>query len=543
MSDQIKSSLTRILNIHESVVGTGFLISQQHVITCAHVIAESLGIHGPGLRVEAASIGIDFPFIAPSRRMSAKVVCWRLDSPDSVCDEGVDIAILQLAEPPPDGAQPITLKETGPVWAHNFRVFGFPASHDQGVWASGVLRETIVNGWLQIEDTKTAGYLISPGFSGAPVWDSDEEQVVGMIVAIEQKQHARAAFLIPNNILLRTCLEMTNGPRGFSIPKQYADINPFDYGRPVSAERFVGRFEQRLDVKNRIGAITAQCISIVGFRRSGKSSLLQFIKDRIFEFCRPEQRPVIVHLDFQSQSFRSPSGITKGLKRGVLKATGLTLWKNDDDPFEIEDGLVKLKDDGYRLIILIDEFESITAYLRDFENWGDDWRSKIGAGLFVLAICSKRSLDDAYATCGLTSPFGNMFSTTILGAFEQKEWRELVLNGFKHGPRGISENDFDLIDELAGGLPYYTQMAAALLWQYVEHTRIRERFEFQARPRFTELWDDLTDAEQQTIKHIVMKTPVSSSQQGPFANLKLHGVIRSKSVFSSAFAEFVRRKS
>jgi hypothetical protein len=64
-----------------------------------------------------------------------------------------------------------------------------------------------------------------------------------------------------------------------------------------------------------------------------------------------------------------------------------------------------------------------------------------------------------YQGLGLTSPFGNIFNTTILGGLEREAWQMLVRDGFT-GLK-VSEATLDWIDELAGGLPLYVQMAAA----------------------------------------------------------------------------------
>ena len=86
----------------------------------------------------------------------------------------------------PAGSQPARLVPTAEVWDHPFRAFGFPDGVDQGVWASGVLRDRQGNGWVQIEDVHTTGYRVQQGFSGTPVWDEQADGVVGMVVTAEE---------------------------------------------------------------------------------------------------------------------------------------------------------------------------------------------------------------------------------------------------------------------------------------------------------------------------------------------------------------------
>ncbi|MFP5273066.1 VMAP-C domain-containing protein [Coleofasciculus sp.] len=91
------------------------------------------------------------------------------------------------------------------VWQHPVRVFGFPSGHNEGVWATGVLRGELGNGWIQMEAVNVPGYRVEPGFSGAPVWDETLSGVVGMAVAAErQREGVKAAFMIPTKVLSQT---------------------------------------------------------------------------------------------------------------------------------------------------------------------------------------------------------------------------------------------------------------------------------------------------------------------------------------------------
>jgi hypothetical protein len=242
--------------------------------------------------------------------------------------------------------------------------------------------------------------------------------------------------------------------------------NPFIYGDPVPPEKFYGRQAARLEVKNRIGAVAAQSINIVGFRRIGKTSLLRYIQGRPTEFIAAQRKPMIVSLDLQDRGrFSSPAGIVEGLRRGIMREQqGREPWSQDknDDPWAVQDGLEAVRDSGVRLIVMLDEFEAIAT--EQFQGWGEDWRSKASTqGLFSLVVASKRPISEVYQGLGLTSPFGNIFSATILAGLEREAWQKLVQDGFAVSK--VSEATLDWIDELAGGLPLYVQMAAALLWQ------------------------------------------------------------------------------
>jgi len=321
--------------------------------------------------------------------------------------------------------------------------------------------------------------------------------------------------------------------------------SPFVPGTAIEPERFIGRDAQRADIKVRIGAVSAQSVSIVGQFRSGKSSLLKYINGRIGEFCTVEQKPLVVSLDLQANKHHSPEGVLEGIRREIERQTGTAPWRREDnaDGFAVDDGLAELRARGVRLIVLLDELERIGARLDRFQDWGEDFRAKATAGYLALVIASRRTLTQVYSDCGLTSPFGNIFTTVTLGAMPRAEWTSLVRQGFQRAQVDIANADIELIDELAGGLPYYVQMAALLLWQHRSHDIVRRDFQLQTWERFTELWGGLSAMEQRALRHQSGASLGIDVSREVTQSLVRFGLIRSSGgVFSSAFGAFVREQ-
>jgi hypothetical protein len=217
---------------------------------------------------------------------------------------------------------------------------------------------------------------------------------------------------------------------------------------------------------------------------------------------------------------------------------GMEPWAkaDNDDPYAIEDALLALKDRGYRLIVMLDELERIGVRLDKFQDWGEDWRAKAGAGLFALVVASLHPLSDIYGNLGLTSPFGNIFSTTVLGALEYEAWERLLRDGFS----SCGTDTLKLIDNLAGRLPFYTQMAAALVWQHGDVEVVKSEFLFQVAPRWEELWNELSDLERHALR---MAAGKSGSAAAPVTRdwLQRYGLLGTNGeLFSNEFTEFVR---
>jgi S1-C subfamily serine protease len=186
-------AIVRIHNPSAEVVGTGFLVNERHILTCAHVVAYALDVPQDAAEPPEADLELDFPLRAAGQMLAARVCHWQ---------PSVDVAGLQLLGWAPPGAEPVRLIATDDdLWGHPFRAFGFPQGYAEGAWASGVIRGRRADGWVQMEGVKQTGYLVQPGFSGGPVWDEVLKGVVGMVVAADTDERTKAAFLIPADLL------------------------------------------------------------------------------------------------------------------------------------------------------------------------------------------------------------------------------------------------------------------------------------------------------------------------------------------------------
>lgn len=205
MTRSLESAIVRIRTAGGQVAGAGFLVGERQVLTCAHVVARALDIQDGIPEASQGEVLLDFPLVAPERRLTARVTRWHPAQPDG----SDDIAGLELEDAPPAGVQPTSLMVADDLWDHPFRVPGFPSGHDMGVWASGVLQGRTAAKWVQVESVRKTGYRIEPGFSGAPVWDKKLKGVVGMVVAAEGRTEVGAAFVIPADALIEAWPELS----------------------------------------------------------------------------------------------------------------------------------------------------------------------------------------------------------------------------------------------------------------------------------------------------------------------------------------------
>src|SRR6266511_3033616 len=159
LSSTFNAGIVRLRDGNDRVVGAGLLVSMHEIVTCAHVVARALNMADDAPVPSGALLSLDFPFVEPDRRFSAQVVRWCPKEDDGTGD----IAGLTLADLPRN-ASPARLIVADDLWGHSFRVLGFPARHDDGVWATGQLRALQARRWLQMDGTTQAGYPIARGF-------------------------------------------------------------------------------------------------------------------------------------------------------------------------------------------------------------------------------------------------------------------------------------------------------------------------------------------------------------------------------------------
>ncbi|GAA2786171.1 hypothetical protein GCM10010452_12840 [Crossiella cryophila] len=235
-------------------LGMGCLVGPRQVLTCAHVVADALGVPlaGPAPRLP---VRVDFPLVAAGEFVEATVASW---------DPERDVAGLVL-ERTPAAAAAARVVSVDAVWGHEVRAFGVPVGHDQGVWASGVLRGSSASGMVQIDDERTGGFSLAPGFSGAPVWDHAADGVVGIVAAAERQAHRRTGYLIPAALLNQAWPELH---RLALVRPPFRGLEPFT---EEDADTFHGR-----------AARTAELVTVLRENRfavlagpsgSGKSSL------------------------------------------------------------------------------------------------------------------------------------------------------------------------------------------------------------------------------------------------------------------------------
>ncbi|MEV7084679.1 trypsin-like peptidase domain-containing protein [Streptomyces sp. NPDC093085] len=179
------------IDIAGAAEGSGFLVSDRTVLTCAHVL-----LHHD--RAEAVFPGA--PGLAP---LPARVVA-RGTWAGGDRDRG-DLAVLELERPVPIAPARFAAPDAAHgTPARKLVAYGFPYGYDvEGVQSELLVtsRQLIADEWAQLEFPRGHGQQTDQGFSGAAVMVEDGGTVAGMVVSHDPV--TRNGRMIPAAVLAR----------------------------------------------------------------------------------------------------------------------------------------------------------------------------------------------------------------------------------------------------------------------------------------------------------------------------------------------------
>jgi WD40 repeat protein len=322
-------------------VGTGFFVSRQLVTTCAHVVSRS----GDNVLLELFNGKTIHAVVEPDY--------WR----DKKAE---DIAILRLKEALPEEIEPLWLGTEANTEDHEFKTYGFPDLHPQGMNGNGTVGATFEprkNIWMIQLDSKQ----ITHGFSGAPVFNETTQRVIGIISEIvfadleerkfKDKTHIvpagrleNIAFATPSSVLLKICPELR-----FNHICPYKSLLAFTQ---EDAKFFWGR-DRLVEVLIRKLQDCPQFLAVMGASGSGKSSIVQaklLPKIQAGEIAGFQHNTPVIRLRFTHNE--APEITLYKAFPKVKPSEGL-----QSDKWEQIQACV----DGYsdRVVIFIDQFEQL----------------------------------------------------------------------------------------------------------------------------------------------------------------------------------------
>ncbi|MER7793313.1 trypsin-like peptidase domain-containing protein [Streptomyces sp. NPDC097640] len=265
------AAVAQVLSVEDEVAGAAFLIAEDLVFTCAHVVRDAGYGQGDVLRLK-------FPQAPGAPQAEGEVLAepWRAPEND-------DVAVIRLRVTPP-AVPSLELGSAARRQDRRVRCFGFPSqappSGHFGFALSGDLLPISGDGDPGDDDVDndgerlllqlTAANDLTRGFSGGPVVDDVTGLVIGMVTAITAPdEHLRGqdiAYATPTQVLRRVWPDLA-----------VREVCPYLGLEPLAAEH-AAWFHGRDTAKDAVVAALAgqrRILLLLGPSGSGKSSLIQ----------------------------------------------------------------------------------------------------------------------------------------------------------------------------------------------------------------------------------------------------------------------------
>jgi uncharacterized protein len=305
--------------------------------------------------------------------------------------------------------------------------------------------------------------------------------------------------------------------------------NPFYYGSAIKqGQLFTGRQQEISAISEAVS--TSSCISIVGERRVGKTSLLLHFLDPVVQQqngLNPTQY-IFTFFDFQGYPTITPtefwyqllSDIRKHLfATSVLMQQTETLLNQKEIGFaDVENWFKSFQVTGLRLVILFDEFDIATANPNFTLTFFSGLR-KLAYYSLSYIVASHRPLSDLYFAHpdALGSHFFNIFRRITLGGFTVSDVEVLLDKALVGTSITFDTSDRKVLNLLADSHPFFLQIAAYFLfdaYRYGHHSRgqidyiwVQEHIRDNAIEHFRYYWDNSEIGEQLLLATFALLDP------------------------------------
>jgi DNA-binding winged helix-turn-helix (wHTH) protein len=334
-----------------------------------------------------------------------------------------------------------------------------------------------------------------------------------------------------------------------------APRNPFVLGKPIKdPEDFYGREHELRELFESVENM--QPVALVGEHRCGNTSILYQMQDETVQarLLPGGARDELLFVFINSQlAAEGPEAFHRRFARAVKRVDTESTMDFDGpvDAFWIEDYLEDLTDRRRRLVLLLDEFEVLADFEPSFWEW---FRGLITEYDVSIVVATRVELGEFRAEWGAGSPFFNMFRSIYIGSFRPSE-----VDAFLAGIGRAAGVDFGpvrpAIEELGGRFPYYLQVAAALYYELAGREpltgqasqlgAVAREFQTRSELHFEDIWAKLPRAERDALAWLAVgarpdpREALSFEQALP--SLERRGYVVEGRIFSSAFADYVRR--
>jgi serine/threonine protein kinase len=322
---------------------------------------------------------------------------------------------------------------------------------------------------------------------------------------------------------------------------------------------FFGRSREIRKIYSRLDAPHPQSISVVGERKIGKSSLLNYIyqpRNRR-RFMQNHENAIFVYLDFQREAEHDvPTFIDFLFNMFTYECRDGRDYTNREKSLDQLKAVVEeIHGEGKRIVILMDEFEAITRNKNFQESFFSYLRSLANSYRVAYVTSSYEDLQRMCHTKDISdSPFFNIFSNLPLRPFTREEAMELITVPSK--AEGVPlERHAGKIIELAGYFPLFLQVACSNVFEFLvddpaaelDWGEIEKSFVDEVDQHYRFIWERMDDPSRDNLGRIASGKTISTQFKFVNEELERRGYLVESSggldICSSSFKGFVMRQA
>lgn len=249
---------------------------------------------------------------------------------------------------------------------------------------------------------------------------------------------------------------------------------PYILGVPVQGNQFFGRGNQIEQFFSMLNSHTLQPMRIMGLRRSGKTSFLQYVSscnEANKLFSREKLRTVIAYVDLHKDITS-----VNNFCYAVIMAIHKVISTESKLPEEIRgfrtlsSWLEGILNKNLRCVVLLDEYEVLTdiSYQEFDVSFFHNLRALCCNDLlsyFTWTTCSNFEISiisPQQRAQDKSSHFENIFhlKPIIIGGLKQKEVMDLIKKPIEKIDIKFNQNEIRLIEKIAGTIPFFVQVVA-----------------------------------------------------------------------------------
>ena len=264
----------------------------------------------------------------------------------------------------------------------------------------------------------------------------------------------------------------------------YEDAKPNNGNKPIHPHKVIGREKELRRLVRQI--LWGESGAIIGSARSGKTLMLDYLRDENPEhqamlYGDKAERLIFSYLDisafeekysptqFWEDALKPLQDKTLGVSSALAKAHK-NCQANNFETFYLDKLLAQMKQDDWRLVLMIDGFDGLLQHSK-FKNNASFFgglrtlASSRGDSPLVLIITGHISLYQFHKMTKSLNPtsspyFNFMEPGETLGALSESDIDKLLRQSSVHP---FTEGDQAFIKDIAGGHPYFLREAAVAL--------------------------------------------------------------------------------